>query len=402
MKTFLTALLSILCLCTTAQTFTTYTTANGLISNNVRDLAIDSNGDLWFGTQLGVSVFDGTMWISHNAATDTGFINNNIETIATASNGDIWIGTSFGVSRYKNGKWEKFTTTNGLGNNQVVYIEEASNGDIWFATIDGASRFDGANWKSFGTIDGLPFGGVTHIAEAANGDIWLGTGLGGVEVYDGTNFTEIRQSDGLLSDQIRSVIFDDQQNSWIGMANGISVLNMAGSVLQHHTRPFILPAPDTLNPVTDLAIDTFKNVWAAVYVDYLVTEGGICMYNGTYWIDYDMSDGLAGPNVRRLAVDGNNDLWVATSTGVSRLSNLPTNVARLKNKNALSVYPNPAKSAIRISYSGNENQPLEVLDLLGNVVVRGNANRTISVQQLPSGVYFSRLGNMLSKFVKID
>ena len=42
-----------------AQTFTNYTTADGLLSDNVS--AIDTDGSLviYFGTQLGVSVFSG-------------------------------------------------------------------------------------------------------------------------------------------------------------------------------------------------------------------------------------------------------------------------------------------------------------------------------------------------------
>ena len=31
----------------------------------------------------------------------------------------------------------------------------------------------------------------------------------------------------------------------------------------------LLPPPDTLNPVVDVALDSNRNVWAGIYVDYL-------------------------------------------------------------------------------------------------------------------------------------
>ncbi len=43
------------------------------------------------------------------------------------------------------------------------------------------------------------------------------------------------------------------------------------------------------------------------------------MFAGSEWVDYDEDDGLAGPVVRRLAIDSQNNVWVATSTGISKI-----------------------------------------------------------------------------------
>ena len=42
-----------------AQTFTNYTTADGLVDNNVLCATTQGNGVMWFGTQNGISKFDG-------------------------------------------------------------------------------------------------------------------------------------------------------------------------------------------------------------------------------------------------------------------------------------------------------------------------------------------------------
>ena len=56
-----------------------------------------SNGDLWFGTNEGISVFDGTTWLTYDM-TD-GLIENHVRALYEDSNGEIWVGTWEGVSR---------------------------------------------------------------------------------------------------------------------------------------------------------------------------------------------------------------------------------------------------------------------------------------------------------------
>ena len=88
-----------------AQTFTNYTTADGLLSDNVNCLAIDGSGSVWFGTQSGVSVFNGSTWTNHTTTTDPGLADNNIQAIYVSGIGDVWVGTDFGASVYSGGSW---------------------------------------------------------------------------------------------------------------------------------------------------------------------------------------------------------------------------------------------------------------------------------------------------------
>jgi ligand-binding sensor domain-containing protein len=176
-----------------AQVFTNYSDADGLLNNNVNALDYDGNGDLWFGTQSGVSQFDGVNWTDHTTATDSGLVDNNITAVAAGSTGDIWVGSDFGVSRYSGGIWETFTELDGLGDDQVNYIHDDGLGVIWFGTNSGVSKYDGT-WTSWGMAEGLPFGGVNCIEFASNGDIYFGGGLGGVLIFDGANFTELTEN----------------------------------------------------------------------------------------------------------------------------------------------------------------------------------------------------------------
>lgn len=387
-----------------SQTFTNYTTADGLVSNSVNCVDVDANNDVWFGTQSGVSVFDGTTWTTHSTTTDAGFIDNNVQAIHCAANGNVWIGTDFGASKYDGTSWTSYTTTSGLGNNQIKCITEDAAGAIWFGTNTGASKFNGTTWTNIGTAQGLPFGGVNEIDILSNGDVWLGTGLSGIRVYTSVISNQITTTNGLIDDRIRAMVMDAQGRKWIGTAEGISVLDNSNAWMMNHTTLFLLPPPDTLNPIEDLEMDSHGNIWAGVYVDYLVTEGGVSVYDGSQWLQFDITDGLIGPVVRALAIDDNDDVWVATSTGVSKISDASIGLAEMNSQSVFDIFPNPAEGKITVRYEvGNSDAQVEIYALsmqqVGSFALTGTTTE-IDINALPAGMYFVKIGGKTKKLLK--
>ncbi len=387
-----------------AQTFTNYTTSDGLLNDNVNCVDVDASDNVWFGTQGGVSMFDGANWTNYTTTSDPNLVDNNITAIYVAGSGDIWVGSDFGVSVLSGGNWTTYTTTDGLGNNQVKCIAEDASGDIWFGTNSGVTELAGSTWTSYGTSEGLPFGGVTAITLESNGDLWMGSGLGGVLIYNGSGFLNITSSDGLVDDRLRAIVIDDQNNRWFGTSEGISVFNSSNTFMTNHTTIFTLPPPDTLNPIEDVKMDSQGNIWAGVYVDYLVTEGGVCAYNGNQWIEYHVSDGLIGPVVRALAIDGNDDVWVATSTGVSKISDHSIGLTEQKTT-AFTVYPNPADDLLFIRTENPvSSQDVALFDATSKQVsVEGYAldanTLEFRVDHLSPGVYYCRIASETQKII---
>lgn len=386
-----------------AQTITNYTISDGLLHDNVICVDVDASDNIWFGTQDGVSVFDGVNWTNHTTATDPGLVDNTIQAIYVTNSGDVWIGTDFGVSIYNGSSWSTYTTTDGLGNNQVKCIAEDANGDIWFGTNNGASKFDGATtWVSYGTSEGLPFGGVFSINVHTNGNVWMGSGLGGMMIFDGATFTGITTADGLIDDRIRGMVIDQQDNKWIGTSEGITVLNTGNTFSANYTTIFSLPAPDTLNPIEDVEMDSQGNIWVGVYVDYLVTEGGVCAYNGNQWVEYHVSDGLVGPVVRALAIDGNDDVWVATSTGVSKIHDATLNVENQTEEISFNIYPNPSSDFVNIDYGKKDATEIELYNASMQLVYSGilnNGKLQIPTDQMSSGLYFILIEGNTKKII---
>ena len=385
--------LVLLIICSTsvfAQEYTHFTEAEGLVNNSVNCLTIADNQNVWFGTNNGVSMFDGTNWMSYTVDVAPDMIDNRITAIYASSTGEIWIGTDYGINVFNGDSWSTYTEEDGLGDNRVSYINEDANGVIWVAEKDGLSKFNGSTWTSFGSQDGLPFGGLNYITFDSTNDLWLANSIFGMIHFDGTEFTTYNTSSGLVSNVVRAIAIDENDNKWIGTAQGLTVFNATNEVVDHHTMMLLLPEPDTLNPVVDVKLDSQGNVWTGVYVDYLVTVGGVAAWNGSTWTGFTDDGELIGPVVRALAIDATDAIWVATSTGVTKISEPVLSIPQVFTHSEMSVYPNPARSSF-VVHSENLIQSYKLVNLLGEVALESysvNSNEfRVNSENLPSGLY---------------
>ena len=192
------------------EEFKTY--VKELINERVYGISVDSQGVVWFGTEGGVSRFDGTNWTSWNHEDGIGGENadalpfsrntglgtrsrhdlgilasgkptynpNYVFSILADQEDTIWAGTwGGGVTRYKNNQWTNLMEKDGLAGNIVYTIAQDAEGIYWFGTNKGLSRFDGENWDNWNIHNGLPGNNVYAIATTPDGEVWVGT-RGGV------------------------------------------------------------------------------------------------------------------------------------------------------------------------------------------------------------------------------
>ena len=386
-----------------AQTFTSYyapdsinTDANALVNNVALSVSVDSNDNAWFGTQEGISMFDGTTWTNYTE--EDGLVYNTVKAIYVNAAGTIYAGTDFGISQLSDGNWSTLTTDNGLEDNKINCIFEDSSNKMWFGHADGASFWDGSEFTNYTMDDGLPFGGVASITEDTQDRIWMGTGLGGCFILEDGAFTEITEDEGLLSNSVRDIEIAGNMK-WVATNIGISVFDASDMHLADHDSIFTLPEPHEINPVEDIKIDSQGRVWAGLYVDYLVSVGGVSLYVGGQWHDYTEEDGLAGPVVGELAITSDNNVWVATSTGVTFIEEVPTNIVSDDKNDELAIYPNPAsdwitvkgldKGSVLLDVNGRKALDMKILE----------ANTSIWIGDLAAGVYFIKSGTNVKRFI---
>ena len=377
------------------QTFTNYTTAEGLVDNNVLCATKQDNGVMWFGTQNGISKFDGINWTNITTTTDTALISNTITAIKIMSNGDLWVGTDFGVCKYSNSIWTSFTTADGLGDNRVKYITESSDGRIWIGEYDGLSIYNGANFTTYNMSDGIPFGGIQYISFDSNLDAWMGSGFGGLIQFDGNNFTIYNSNDGLLNNIVNSIAIDNQNKKWVGTSSGLSVFNNQNLLQKNYTQMYLLPPPDTLNPVMGLGFDSRNLLWVGIYIDYLL-NGGIAMYNGYSWVDFNASDGLIGPVITDLIIDNQDQVWVTTSSGISKITDVPAHINNTVNDDLI-IYPNPSNGEF-IFKSSLKKYQVKIYNIQGELIFSEKKNSygelKINLSHIPKGVYIAKVENL--------
>ena len=207
------------------NSFTNYTKQNGLSNNVVYSIAEDISGNLWFGTDgSGVSKYDGKKIVNYTIS--QGLASNIIYSIATDKNGNCWFGTAGGgVSKYNGKSFTNYTTQQGLANNIVFSIVEDKKGNFWFGTSGGGvSKLDGKSFTNYTTAQGLASNVVSSMLEDAKGNLWFGTSGGGVSKFDGSSFTNYTTAQGLCSDVVWAITEDKAGNLWFGTQEGLNLL----------------------------------------------------------------------------------------------------------------------------------------------------------------------------------
>jgi ligand-binding sensor domain-containing protein len=285
-----------------AQEWVTYTSRDGLAGDTVNVVAVDGEQNLWFGTQSGLSKFDGTNWTTYR--TDDGLIFDSVTSIAFDSVGNAWIGTFLGVSKFDGRFWKSYTTADGLADNSVWSILVDRKGNLWCGTMKGGvSRFDGTHWETYNAQNVLKANWVCSIAEDQNGDLWFGTNGGGVSRFDGTNWTTYTPADGLADLAVYSVAIDKKGDKWFGTGKGVSRFD--GTNWTTYTTADGL----TSNEITSVVIDRSGIVWIGTSI------GSIHSFDGESWQTHSIGKTAFGNIIWSMAVDGNGNLWAAPQKG---------------------------------------------------------------------------------------
>ncbi len=213
--------------------FTQYTLQNGLDSNIVWSILEDKKGGIWFGTDTGLSRWDGksirrvpftsTLGLSLPALPSldqTLPAQTAVWSMLEDKRGTLWFGTSDGVYCGQDGAFapflerDKVQNPSGLRLKMVDDILEDRRGHIWFASgmppgMEGLCRFDGTSLTDF-----KPGGAkwIRTVVEDPRGVLWLGTRSQGVWRYDGKTFSRFADQQGLGS----PLLVDRSGDIWFG------------------------------------------------------------------------------------------------------------------------------------------------------------------------------------------
>ncbi|MEO7677813.1 MAG: hypothetical protein ABIV39_13720, partial [Verrucomicrobiota bacterium] len=106
---------------------------------NVRGVAYDSRGRLWFASPQGVGMLD-KEWTLFTGSDGLPF--NDFTTMAAGEEGVVWFGTRMGAIRFDGKVWEYRQGKRWVPNDIVNGIAVTPTGDAWFATSAGLSLIE--------------------------------------------------------------------------------------------------------------------------------------------------------------------------------------------------------------------------------------------------------------------
>jgi uncharacterized protein YjdB len=293
----------------TVTKWTVYTTSNGLADNYVSSVVIDSGGNKWFGTEGGVSEFDGTNWTTYNTG-NCGLMNNWVYCIAIDASGNKWFGTmGGGVSKFDGINWITYMTANsGLIENRVNSIAIDAQGNKWFGTPSGVSKFDDINWTTYDQNNTSMFSSAVSVIEIdTQGNKWFGTSEG-VSEFDGTNWTNYNHTNSSLSYfPVFSIGIDNEGKKWFGTwGGGVSIFDGTSWLSYNRDNSGLYD-----NSVQSMAIDSQGNKWFGTT--------GVSKFDGSKWVTYNNNDGLTNNYILSIAIDKQENKWFGTTNGVYQL-----------------------------------------------------------------------------------
>lgn len=289
--------------------------ADGLPHNSVSSIQQDVRGFLWFGTQGGLTRYDGRSYRTYkNIPFDpTSLPHDLVQTIYYSEDTDtLWIGTYNGLARYRLG--EPGITSfqhdpddpTSLSDNVVVAIAEGPEGRVWVGTQNGLNILN-----EDGTFERIPIDGEVVRALYLDSEerFWVGT-YQGLFRWDSEAEELVRLDFGWSSPFTMAITENEEGDLLLGTwgntagEGGLVEVDIAGERFQEWRFED--------NRVYTILAGMDGTYWTGTWGGglYAITSDG-----ERYSFSKNEDDGLASPVVYSLFEDEAGLVWVGTNGG---------------------------------------------------------------------------------------
>jgi len=312
----------------------------------VFSILTDTSGMVWIGTLIGLYVFDGDT--IHHIENEYFHPRVAIEKIVMDKDGSLWFATWDGLRHYKNYEWQEYTgqVWEDLFRSDCYGLFVDSEGNKWVGlnslyTGSPLIKYDNESWRCFTTeSQEVPRAVPICFLEDSEKNIWMCcTGHEwGIYKFDGQKFKKENLLGFKVSFQVRGCAIDREGYLWFVSDNGIALYDYG--VWKHFSQ---IDSP------------IFNHSFHFVFVD---SQGNRWFGGGSNWITL-----LTSGNVKY------------SITGIERKNDLNNNIYT-----ELFVFPNPSNPQSTIKYIVPETGEisLKIYNILGQTVITllSNAEKT--------------------------
>ncbi|OON64729.1 histidine kinase [Massilia sp. KIM] len=256
---------------------------DGLVQESVLSVVQDRDGFMWFGTQSGLSRFDGYRFVTYrNELGNANSLSNNwVRVLHIDRHGQLWLGTDGGLNRF-DPVTRSFTlylpnepSRRGSGNRHIKSLISDGRDGLWLGTGDGLQHFDMVSkrfttWHhALGDANGPSDDGVNALALDRDGRLWLGTAAG-LDSYDpaAKRFTHHPSGLARRDEAVHALLADRDGSLWVGRANGLERHQLRGA-RRGEVRRFGAAEGLGGNWITALYQEEGGTVWAGSHDDGL-------------------------------------------------------------------------------------------------------------------------------------
>lgn len=197
-----------------------YTQKDGLPSNEIFSIREDRDGDLLIAARGGPSrLHDGHFINPHwrdplNRRVAFDFMQDR--------EGRLWVATPAGVIQLDDKGSHVGIPGGSQLNNDPVVLCETRDGSLWAGTYgEGLWRLKDGQLRLYTVSDGLSSNQIRSLVEGTDGTLWIGTFGGGLDALSDGRFYHVSARDGLLSDNVAHIEDDTHGSLWLSTTRGI-------------------------------------------------------------------------------------------------------------------------------------------------------------------------------------
>ncbi len=295
--------------------------------NTIRSIISDPvTGNLWIGTQHGMSYFDkSTYRFTRKFKDQPNAIDNNVFTLAFDDDNRLWMGTYIGLFCYdqKSGRLEQIRNLPGepesLISDRVSHLLFDPDFGVIISTNEGVDLLDPDNKTIKHLFRDNPIKDVNSVFKDSGGTYWISTEHMGLFQADLKtekllNFTDQFESME-YSDRIHTVLEDHAQNFYfLARDKGLYIYNDKDEVLS-------LIQPDIYDQQGLNSKGIISGIFGSNNIIWLGTYNkGVNYINHNrnpfhhYKVNY-RSDGLLSNDIKSFFQDDEGEIWVGTKEG---------------------------------------------------------------------------------------